>query len=176
MPTLPNLAVPADMTDYGYEPVSEEILARASTRVRRFLGQDVTAGTSETLLRGVGPWLLPQRPVVGVVSAVDANDDAVDVELSGQWVRSPVCGPLTVTYEHGFDPVPDAVVEVVCSIAARLAAIPPAMAAGVRTEQAGGESVTWGADGWQGTTGLTRPEREALRRIYPVRPRTAILI
>lgn len=176
MATLPPLITVADLTEYGYDAAAAAKIPAASARVRRFTGQQITAGSSETTLRGSGPWLLPQRPATEITTAVDANGADVDVELEGQWVTSAACAPITVTYTHGFETLPDQLIELVCAIAARLNSIPAAMAAGVRTEQAGGESVTWGADGWSGTSGLTRPEREALREIFPKLPRTVHLI
>lgn len=176
MASLPPLITADDLIEYGYEAAATKIAA-ASARVRRFTRQQITAGTSTTTLHGLGPWLLPQRPVIEVTAVVDANGSDVDHELDGQMLKSAtVCGPLTVTWDHGFDPLPDGLIELVCAIAARLAGITTAMAAGVRTEQAGGESVTWGADGWSGTTGLTRPEREALREYFPKLPRTVHLL
>jgi hypothetical protein len=172
--SLPPLITADDLTEYGYEAADSKIAA-ASARVRRFTRQQITPGTSTATLTGPGPWLLPQRPVVAVTELVDADGNAVDYELEGQRITSGACGPLTVTWDHGFDPLPDGLIELVCAIAARLAGITTAMAAGVRTEQAGGESVTWGADGWSGTTGLTRPEREALREYFPKLPRTTHL-
>lgn len=169
MPILPPLVSASDFTDYGYDPAAAAKANAASARVRRFTGQQITPGTSTVTLTGSGPWLMPQRPVVEIVDA-----SAGSWRLDGQWLHAG-CGPVTVTYLHGFDPLPDELVELVCSIASRLHGQSDAMAAGVRTEQAGGESVTWGADAWSGTTGLTRPEMEALRRIFPRYPRTTIM-
>jgi hypothetical protein len=173
--SLPPLITPGDLTEYGYEAAAGKIAA-ASARVRRVTGQQITEGTMTRTLYGLGPWLMPQRPVVAVTAVVDVNDNDVEHELKGQYLRACACGPLTVTWSFGFDPLPDGLIELVCAIAARLSGINTAMAAGVRTEQAGGESITWGADGWAGTTGLTRPEREALREYFPKYPRTVQLL
>jgi hypothetical protein len=173
---LPPLITEADLTEYGYDPAAAGKIPSASARIRRAAGrQQITPGTSQVTLRGPGPCRLPQRPATAVTAAVDSDGNPVDVELDGQTVTSTACGPLTVTYTHGFDPLPDELIDLVCAVASRLAGVSSAMAAGVRTEQAGGESVTWGADGWAGTTGLTRPELEALRQIYPRLPRTTHL-
>lgn len=176
MASLPPLITADDLTEYGYEAAATKIAA-ASARVRRFTRQQITAGTSTTTLHGLGPWLLPQRPVVAVTTVTDANGNDVGYELEGPRISSAtVCGPITVTWDHGFDPLPDGLIELVCAIAARLAGVTTAMATGVRTEQAGGESITWGADGWSGTTGLTRPEREALREYFPQYSKTVHLL
>lgn len=176
MPILSDLVTASDFTDYGYDLAAAAKAASASARVRRFLRQEITPGTSTVTLTGCGPWLLPQRPVTAVDTVVDGNNAEVAFTLDGSRLSSDVCAPLTVTYTHGFNPLPDELVEVVCAIAVRLNGMSGAMAAGVRTEQAGGESITYGADAWSGTTGLTRPEMEALRKIYPKFPRSSILL
>jgi hypothetical protein len=176
MAALPPLITEADLTEYGYDPAAAGKIPSASARIRRAAGrQQITAGTSQVTLRGPGPWRLPQRPATAITAAVDADGNAVAATLDGQMVTSPICGTVTITYSHGFDPLPDELIELACAVTSRLAGVSSAMAAGVRTEQAGGESVTWGADGWAGTTGLTRPELEALRQIYPRLPRTTHL-
>lgn len=178
---LPPLATPEGMTAYGYDQVSEALLARASTRVRRYTGQQITPGESTTSLTGVGPWLLPQRPVQAVTEVVDDHGNAVPPnrwELCGQHLHvhhGHVRTPLRVTYSHGLDTMPDELVELVCSIAARLGSVPAAMAAGATTEQAGGETITWGSDAYAGSTGLTSAEEKALATLFPKRPRTAQL-
>lgn len=177
MPALPPLVTAADLTAYGYDTVPDGLLARASARVRRYTRQQITPGTSTVTVTGDGPWLLPQRPVTAVVSVTDADGDAVsDYELRGQWLHSSVCGPLEVAYEHGYDTLPDDLVELVCAIAARLGEMPGAVGAGARTEQSGGESVTWGVEAYTSASGLTRGEQAALNRIYPNRPRSVRLI
>lgn len=175
MPILEPLVSSQDFTDYGYDPAAVDKANAASARVRRFTGQQITPGTSTHTMAGSGPWLLPQRPVVEVTSVTDQYGADVSWTLEGQWLTTPHCGPVTVTYDHGRDPLPDELVELVCAIASRLHGMSDAMAAGVRSEAAGGESITWGADAWSGTTGLTRPEMEALRRLFPRYPRTTIL-
>ena len=67
---------------------------------------------------------------------------------------------------------PEPLVELVCSIAYRLASTPDAVTQGVRNEQAGGEQVTWGADAYAGTSSLTSAEMTALDRMYPRMPHT----
>lgn len=176
MPIFPDLITGADLTTYGYDQVAAGKITAASARIRRYTRQQITAGTSSVELTGVGPWLLPQRPVIDVTSVLDSKDEEVTYDLIGQRVYSQACAPLIVEYSHGFDPLPDDLVELVCQIATRLVNTPAAMAAGARTEQAGGESVTWGADAYVGTSGLTKAEELALDKIYPKRPRTAILL
>ena len=174
-PTLPPLVTAADMAAYGYPPASDAVLARASARVRRYTGQQITRGTSTVTLNGVGPWLLPQRPVVAVTSAVDADGQPVAFEVRGQHVYVDGCPPVTVTYEHGWDQLPDGLVEVVCQIANRLATQPDAVASGVRQESAGGEAITWSVEALEGSAGLTPAERKALDGFFPRWPRTVML-
>jgi hypothetical protein len=178
MPTLPALASAADMAAYGYDAVSTGVLARASVRVRRFLRQDITAGSSTITVSTPGPWLLPQRPVRAVVSVVDASSAAVDYELRGSMLHPSTCPELpgTVVYQHGFLIAPDELIETVCAVASRISGMPAAVAAGVRTEQAGGEAVTWGAEAFAATAELTAGEKAALRRLFPKLPHTTHLI
>lgn len=178
MPTLPPLVTPLDMIAYGYEQVSDAILARASARVRRFLRQQITAGSSVIVVQGPGPWLLPQRPVDAITSVIDRDGNPVGWELIGPRLRAARCAPLTVTYTHGWpvEALPDDLTELVCAIAARLAQTPSTVGAGARTEQAGGESVTWGVEAFSAGSGLTPAERNSLRHIYPYQPSTTYLI
>lgn len=174
---LPPLATAADLEFFGYAGTPEEILDRASARVRRHTRQQITPGTS-TLTLETCSVRLPQRPVTSVVSVKEADDEDVTYKLKHggilivQTLRS---GPVTVEWEHGLDPLPEELVELVCSIANRLATTPVAVAAGVTSEQAGGESLAWGSDAWRGTTGLTEAEKAALDKLFPRLPSTITL-
>jgi len=174
---LPDLATPADLTSYGYPDVAGGFLARASARVRRHTRQQITAGTSTVALPS-WPYRLPQRPVVEVVSVETSDGTQLAYELSTSGVlkvRRHWGGPIHVTYDHGFDELPDELVELVCSIAARLSRTPDAVSSGATSEQAGGEAVAWGSDAWRGTTGLTAEEKAALDRLFPKVPATVAL-
>lgn len=178
MPLTP-LATASDMSAFGYTIVDDEWLVRASTRIRTAVKQDITPGTSVRKLSGFGPWILPQRPVVAIVSVDDADGNPVQYELRGQTLhisqygyRFPFPGrkplpPYTVEYSHGFDPVPDGLVELTCAIATRLANLPDQVAMGARTEQAGGEAVTWGVEAFNSSSGLTAGEKAILATFYP---------
>jgi hypothetical protein len=167
MAHLPPLATTTDLVTYGYDTVADAFLYRASARVRRFTRQRITPGTSVVVLHGQGPWLLPERPVREIVSVLDDNGQAVEHTLNGPFLSAHCRTPITVSYDHGFLDLPDGLVELVCSIASRLAQTPSAVAMGARTEQAGSETVTWGAEAYAGTTGLTAEERNALRALFP---------
>lgn len=173
---LPELATAADLEAYGYPESAASLLARASTRVRRHTKQRITAGTT-TDLRLPSPFLLPQRPV-REVTAVTVDGVEIQYEMGAYGQIKPMdCtdGPLLVTYDHGYEELPDELVELVCSIAARMATTPNSVGAGARTEQAGGESVTYGSDAYAGTTGLVPEEKKELDRMFPKPPRTIFL-
>ncbi len=190
---LPPLATPQDASQLGY-CVSAAQLARASARVRGYTRQTITAGTSTHIVIGKKKFLLPQRPVNSVTLVEDhyGNDvPASAYHLDGQFLHLPVNGApwiangpdyygcddgfFKVTYTHGFTTLPDELVEVVCSIASRLENAPDGLSMGARTEQAGGETITWGADAFSAVTDLTKAEKDVLRRIFPQLPRSVSL-
>lgn len=169
-----NLANQADATAFGHGTIPEGFFARASARVRAYVDQDITAGSSVLVARAP-VILLPQRPVVGV-SLV--KEDGVELEEKHDWVLRVggvlevpnQSGNLEIHYTHGFDPVPDQVKEVVCSIAARLATVSPDVAAGVIQETAGSESVSFGFDSYNAIAELSTGEKRMLDRLFPKRP------
>jgi hypothetical protein len=175
---LPPLATPEDGVTYGYPNIPASWYARASVRVRSFVEQEITRSTSAVELNGYGPWYLPQRPVSAVTSVVDKDGAAVPFHVEDAWLYVDPrwgCGPITATYTHGFDPVPDALVELVCAIATRMSSVPDAVASGARTEQAGAEAVTWGVEAYNASSGLTSTEESRLRRMFPKLPRTIVM-
>lgn len=173
---LPALATAEDMEAFGFDPVEDALLLRASARVRRYVRQQISAG--ESVVKVFGPdYRLPQRPVrdIEYVRTLDGNDIPYEL-VAGGYLR--ICSERTVevSYSHGFEQIPDDVVELVCGIASRLSKTPDSVAGGAQTEQAGGESVTWGSDAFGGTTGLTRAERAELDRLFPRLPRTVHVV
>jgi hypothetical protein len=175
---LPPLATAADLAFYGYEDVPDEILDRASARVRRYTGQQITAGTS-TVELARAPYRLPQRPVTSVESVTRPDDDEeleFTLKSAGVLKVSGRCGPIVVDYSHGFAVLSDELIELVCAIASRLAKTPDALSLGHRTEQAGGESITYGAEAYAAVGGLTPGEQEALDGLFPRLPSTAVLL
>ena len=58
-------------------------------------------------------------------------------------------------------------IEIVCTIAARLEALNPAMVDGIQSAAAGGESVTFGFDSHKGSTSLVTEEKAVLDRMFP---------
>ena len=184
-----NLASVADLELYGYSTSAGVMLTRASARVRGYTRQAITAGTSTVTIDY--PFRLPQRPVTSITSVTDADGTAIaadDYTLRGSYLvfdnryiadrlDTPYTpsSPVIVTYTHGFITLPDELVEVVCSIAARMYAASEALMSGVRSEQAGGEMVTYGADAYAGTSELTQAEKNVLDRLFPRVPSVVIM-
>lgn len=103
--------------------------------------------------RGDSIVVLPSLLVVDV-TAVSDGTAVLDVETDLEWSENGVlerrCWTrkrrgIEVTFEHGHDPVPADVVDLVCALAAR--GIIAQRAANVVKEQAGTNSVTLGAVG-----------------------------
>jgi hypothetical protein len=169
---------PTEAKALGYE-VDAPSLAKASARVKGYTKQDITYGASTKALRF--PFLLPQRPVIAVTSVLDEDGVALttdDYTLEGQKlvVSDAYKGAkLTVAWTHGFTcPLPDDLVEVVCSIAARIYSMPDGLRDGAQVENASGLSVTWGVDAYRGTTNLLDEEKKRLRGIFPRVPSVAV--
>lgn len=177
---LPALATTADATALGLT-VTDAALLRASTRVRARTGQQISAGTSTVSLRGPSA-RLPERPVTSVTSVTDEDGATLTADddyylRAGGWLDLPTTGWFTVVYAHGFaaDAYPDELVEVVCTIAARLGATDSTVAKGVTQEQSGSASQTFGWDAWQGLGGLTKEEKAVVDRLFPRLPRSLVM-
>lgn len=181
---LPPLATPQDAKLLGY-CVDAPQLQRASARIRGYTRQEISAGSSTHIVIGQKRYLLPQRPVKSITSVTDHHGNVLPDSawhLDGQFLHLPVngtpwiangpCwggekGAFRVTYDHGFDTLPDELVELVCSVANRIQNAPAGLGLGARTEQAGGETITWGADAFGAVTDLTKAEKTVLDRIFP---------
>ena len=172
---LAPLASQADATAFGMGTISEGAFNRASARVRAYTGLNLTAGSYTILARG--PIVqLPQRPVTSVTSVVDDDGDAVDYTLRAGGVLNVACGgSVTVEYDAGSAVLPDALVELVCSIASRLDTIDPNVASGVQQETGGSESVTFGFDSYNAISDLTTGEKRALDSLFPKRPGVVVM-
>lgn len=190
MAVLPSLATVADLAtrlNRTFTPEQElqvqALLDDASSAVRAFTRQDLTrATTTETLtMRRADPVLhrcagivtLPQRPVIDIESvAVDGTvssewwQDGQDLLLrSWSWDQPPAAHrppQVTVTYTHGWDPVPGEITAIVLQAVNRMLVNPSQL----RSETVGGESVTYLIP----TTGealgvlLSRTEERVLKR------------
>lgn len=190
MAVLPPLATVADLAAIlgrtftpAQEAQAERLLELASAAVRATTGQDITrATTTDTfsirradpvLHRCAGVVTLPQRPVVDITSvSVDGAvtqdwwQDGSDLLLrSWSWGRPPAAHrppQVTVTYTHGFDPVPDDIAAIVLQAANRAIVNPSQL----RAETVGGESLTYLVPHGGEALGvlLSEVEKRALRR------------
>lgn len=153
----------------------------ASGMVRDYLEQKITAVTAEVVLIGPAPGygfsvFLPEMPVTNV-SLVETLDNTVTpavwktadpttytVNLATGvvaalpwtgvvWPSNP--GSWRITYDHGFTAVPDGLMGVTVSVAARGYSAP----AGIDLERVGGYQVKYAIDG-----GFTDPEQKTLNR------------
>lgn len=175
MPPLP-LASPADAARFGYslpEGQEMEMLARASARIRREAGQQITQTTSTVRLTAWrGHVSLPSPPVSAVSEVLRVLHDGTTEPFDG-WLFdgvnrvNRVCGDVIVTYTHGFDPLPDELIDLVCSVASRLGATPSGggMEAGIRSESIDDYSVTYAAESLQMASGLLEGEVSSLHSI-----------
>jgi hypothetical protein len=163
---LPSLATVADLATLlgrtftpQQELQAQALLDQASAVVRAYVRQDISrATTTDTftmrrtpvLHRCAGAVTLPQRPVVDIetvlVNGVPTQDwwqDGSDLLLrSAAWDRPPAAHrppQVTVTYTHGYDPVPADIQAIVMQAANRVIVNP----SGIRSETVGGESVTY---------------------------------
>ena len=172
---LDPLATQGDATAFGMGSISDGAFARASARVRGYTGLALTTGSYTVLARG--PIVqLPQRPVTAVTSVEDGDSVAVDYVLRAGGVLNVECGGnLTIEYTAGYTTLPDALVELVCTIAQRLDTVDPAAAAGVQQETGGSESVTFGFDSYNAISELTTGEKRALDRLFPKRPGVVVM-
>jgi len=170
---LPPLAIPSDASLIGIT-ATEQNLRRASTRVRAYTKQQISAGTS--LITGYGTAIaLPQRPTRSVQSVTDRDGYDVSWELDGNMLSTRRGGYLTIAYSHGFEIIPDEIVELVCTIASRLGNIDPSAAAGVQQESGGNESVGFGFDSYNAITELATGEKRVLDRLFPKLASTVVL-
>lgn len=175
---LAALATTTDATSLGLTATAANLL-RASVRVREFVGQQISADTSTVVLRG--PLVrLPQRPVTAITSVTDENDVVLDAEKytlnPAGYLSLPTGDLYTVVYAHGWSTIPDGVIEIVCTVAARLGATDATVAAGVTQEQSGSASQTFGWDAWKAVSSLTSEEKAVLRRMFPPMPKTMVLV
>jgi hypothetical protein len=174
LPPDPYLADPARLAVWLKVPADDpellEALRAASSRfagdvrhpVRAVLGDAVTLyGDCTDRL------LLPAAPVLRIVSVeVDGQaltagteykvrrDAGVLRRIGEVW---PDWAEVDVVYDHGYDPIPDDIAEVVIDQARVIHRVKP----GVQTVQAGGEAITYGA---QAAVGVTAQWTAAVER------------
>lgn len=183
---MPGLLVTIDQLEERHSAVAsmdttevQAAIADASATVRSFTGQTLTVATSTHRLRiRNGRIQVPQRPIISVVSVADVlgnaieytvvNGDTIDVrtQVFDTWSMVPYSSPLTeadVEYEHGYNPMDEAVVSVVCQVALRTLTADVADA-GVTDEKLGSYGVGFGAVGASGPSGLFAGEKDILRQ------------
>lgn len=167
MAVLPSLATVADLAALlgrtftsQQELQAQALLDQASSVIRAYVRQDITrATTTDTYtMRRADPLLhrcggvvtLPQRPIVdiasvevGGVETLDWWQDGSDVFVRAwAWDQPPAAHrapQVTVTYTHGWDPVPGDFQAIVMQAANRVIVNPSQL----RSETVGGESVTY---------------------------------
>lgn len=142
----------------------EALLDDASAAIRAYTGQsferdEITRtfvyadAMRRVKIRGRG---------VSDVAFENEEGDAVGSEqIAVDWWEVDEIGPLTLTYEAGFDAVPDLVIAVCCQMAARAFGATPE-AAGIQMETTGPFTVQYGQAGASGGVGMLPAERDAL--------------
>ena len=167
------LASVADAADFGLT-VTEAAIRRASARIRGHVRQQITQGTSTIKARGP-VFRLPERPVESVTS-VTRDGQPVAFTLEGSVLTVDSLDVVTVTYSHGYVLVPDELIELVCSVAARIEAVPASspLAQGVQQQTSGPFTVGYGWDSYKAQSGLTAGEKEVLARYWPRLPQIIV--
>lgn len=155
----------------------DALLVDASATVRRGAGGQIISRATSTMRLPVksGRVRLPQRPVVSVTAVTDIAGnplvhswdglDMVTVQSNvDSWSAEPWRNGIRavdVTFVHGYDPVPDEVIGVVCSVVLR-ALGRPVDGGATQSETIAGYSYTVGVIGAAGPMGLLPAEREIL--------------
>lgn len=165
---------------------AEVLLRDASAAVRAYTGQELSAGSSTVRLRVQnGRARLPQQPVVAVSAVDDVDGNGLTfwwpgggqvIDLRGipvanrseGWWRCATY--IDVSYDHGYDEVPDDIVAVVCQIAGRALGT-SAEQTGVQQERIGTYSYSLGGAAAAGAVGMLAGERAILDRYrLPAQP------
>jgi hypothetical protein len=164
---LPSLATVADLATLlgrtfttEQEQQAQALLDQASSVVRAYVRQDITRATTTDsfTMRRADPLVhrcggvvtLPQRPVVSITTVLADGVETLDWWMDGSdllvrawaWDHPPAAHQppqVTVTYTHGWDPVPGDIQAIVMQAANRVLVNPSA----IRSETVGGESVTY---------------------------------
>lgn len=141
---------------------AEQALAFATGLVQEYTGQHlfyVADDTVELWPRNGGQVVvLPEMPAVSVSAVLDEDGEPVGWTLRpGGVLRldSTQSGPVTVTYSHGYETIPNAVKAATMQTASRLTTNPTE----VRQQAAGSFSVTYGS-----APELSNRERQSLSR------------
>lgn len=165
-----------DLTDTEIARVNS-LLRDASSAVRNYMRQDITEATTTVRLAVRSCRVrLPQRPVSAVSAVEDVNGNSVIYTWEGFDSISPLPNvpdcfawepfrngitAVDVTYTHGFNPIPDDIIGVVCNIVLRAFGRDP-VDAGLTSESIQGYSYSLGAAGAAGGFGMLNDERAIL--------------
>lgn len=130
------LASMSDLIDRGIgwgDIFVQSVLVAASDAVRDAAGVAISRTTSTITIGGTTSrsLLLPGGPVVSVETVLVDGDPVTDWRLvdgqlwrSCRWSSRSEPSSVTITYTHGYDPVPADIVQLVCTLtAAGLAAV-----------------------------------------------------
>lgn len=136
------------------------LLTDASAKVRRVSGQTISRATTTVRYTprhtANGPGIvLTQWPVISIDSVDGDYTWFAGTNFLGTYT------PLTVTYTHGYDPVPDDIIGVVCQIALRAFGTTPDTS-GVTSETLGAYSYSLGVAAAAGPFGMLNDEREII--------------
>lgn len=164
----PYLAQPEDLAALTKLPVSSQLLlvalSRASERFRLAVGHPVHKVEDDlVLLDGDGTdfLFLPAAPFTDITVLVNgvavtdfvANRRTGVLRRRNRWPDG--MGNISVVYSHGYDPIPGGIQDAVLEQAAVLALVQ----AGVQSESAGPQSITYGQ---QATSGVTQRWSDAV--------------
>lgn len=154
------------------------LLRDASASVRNYMRQEISQATSTVRLRVRNNKVrLPQRPVTAVLSVANVNGGPImfsawegfdTITVSSNVLDAFAWEPfrygitaVDVDYTHGWNPVPDDIVGVVCSIVLRALGREPADA-GITSESIQGYSYSLGSAGAAGAFGMLQAEKDVL--------------
>lgn len=156
----------------------DALLVDASASVRSYTHQVISLVVDDVAQVPVrnGKMRLPQRPVISVASV----NNAAAAPLYYQWLGNDtiavgptginpfgwepfrnVVNTVEVVYTHGYDPVPDDIVGIVCQIVLRALGREPTDAA-ITSESIQGYSYSLGLTGAAGAFGLLQAEKDIL--------------
>lgn len=173
---MTDLATAADYTvRYGTPAAPERVdvlLAEASSFVRQVAGLHISLVEDESIeVRARrGMLILPEFPVVDVTSIEAPGPTPLDPS-SYEWTPAGIVWPvsygwstrLTVVYSHGWDPVPEWIVGLVCSMVQR--ATRPAALNAVQSETTGTQTIAYNTSLAGVSLWLTSAEQDRLRSL-----------
>lgn len=142
------------------------LLDDVSAAIRAYTGQAFAQDVTTVRLRARGYAVrLAQRAVNDVTAVVDVEGNAVEFTWhAGSLIKLsslPLDGWVDVTYDHGDDTVPDAIVAIACQIAGRALGT-KADSAGITQETIGSYSYSIGAAAAAGAFGILESEKAIL--------------